>query len=96
MPDIDVLNVIKVNIHSTGTEQTGDNDNYHTNRSTAQREDMKQETNMAEKFYTNTDSISNSNNRNKPTVNNQLSNTAEYFLLGLSYDSDKKKSAKLT
>ena len=51
MPDIDALNIIKVNIHSIGTKQAGDGDNCHTNKPTAQREDMKQETNRAEKHY---------------------------------------------
>ena len=63
---------------------------------TAQREDMKQETDRAEKCYTDTDCISKFNNRNKPKVNNQLPNTIEYFLSGPSYEHDKKKSAKIT
>ena len=96
MPDIDMLNIIIVNIHSIGTEQTGDSDNCCKKRPTDQREDMKQETNRAEKCYTNTDSISKYNNKYMSMVNNQLSNTVEYFLWGLSYDSDKKKSAQLT
>ena len=96
MPDIDTLNIIKVNIHSIGTEQTGDSDSCCTNRTMVQREDTKQETNRAEKCYTNTDGISKSNNKNKPMVNNHISNTVEYFLPGLSYDSDKQKSAEDT
>ena len=71
MPDIDVLNIIKVSIHSIGTKQTGDSDNCCTNRPTTQKEDTKLETNRAEKCYTNTDSISKSNSRNKMMVNNQ-------------------------
>ena len=96
MPDIDALNIIKVNIHSIGTKQTGDSDNCCRIRTTAQREDTKQETNRVEKYYTNTDSISKSSNKNKPMVDNQLSNTLENFLPGPSYDSDKKKSAEIT
>ena len=57
---------------------------------------MKWETNGAEKSYTNTDTISKSYNKNKPTVKNRLSKTVEYFLLGPSFDSDKKRSAKST
>ena len=91
IPDIDVLVIIKVNIYSIGTEQTGDSDNCCPNRSTAQTEDMKQETNMAQKCYTKTDNISKSNNKNKPMIDNQSSNTVEYFLPWLSYDSNKKK-----
>ena len=59
------------------------------------REYIKQEINRAEKCYTNTDNISKSNNKNKPTADNQLPNTSENFLPGLSYDSDKKKSAEI-
>ena len=51
---------------------------------------MKQETNRAEKCYTNTDSISKSNNKDKPIVNNQLSNTLHDLLPGQKSDSDKK------
>ena len=96
MSDIDTLNIIKINIHSIGTEQTEDSDKCCTNRPTPQREDMKQDTNIAEKCYTNTDSNSKSNNKNKLTVNNQLSTTVEYSLSGPSYDNDKKKSVELT
>ena len=60
MPDIDVLNIIKVNIHSIGTEQTGGSDNCCANRPAAQKEDMKQERNRADRCYMNTDSISKS------------------------------------
>ena len=96
MPDIGMLNIIKVNIHSISTEQTEDSDKCCANRPTAQREDTKQETNIAEKCYRSTDSISKSNNKNKPIVNNQLSNTVEYIISVPSYDNDKKKSTKLT
>ena len=63
MPDIDKLNIIKVNIHSKGMGQTGDSDNCFANRPNTQKEDTKQETNRAEKCYTNTDSISKSNKK---------------------------------
>ena len=94
MPDIDEINIIKVSIHSIGTKQTGDSDNCCANKPTAQREVMKQETNRAEKCYTNTDSISKSNNKDKPTINNQLSYTVEYIISGPNYDSDEKKVLK--
>ena len=77
MPDMVVPNIIKVNIHSVGTEQTEDSNNCCANKPAAQREDTKQETNRAEKCPTNTDSISKSNNKDKSLVNNQLSNTVE-------------------
>ena len=56
---------------------------------------MKQETDGAEKCCTNTHSISKSNNKNKPSVKSRLSDTIEYFLLGLSDDSNKKSSVKM-
>ena len=96
MPNIDVLNIININIHSIGTEHEGGNDNCCTNKATAQSTDVMQETNRAEKCYTNTDSISKSDNTDKPMVDNKVSNTIEYFLQGPSYVSDKKKSAEIT
>ena len=96
MPDIDVLNIIKVNILPISTEQTGDSDNCCAKRPTTQREDMKQEAERAEKSYKNTGSISKSNNKNKPMVNNKLPNTVEYFLLGPSCDIDKKRGTEIT
>ena len=92
-----VLNIIKVNIPSIGTAQTGDSDNCCINRPAAQREDTKQETKRAEKYYTNTNSISKSNSTkiSQWSITNYLT-TVEYFLPGLNYDSDKKKSAEIT
>ena len=55
-----------------------------------------QDTVKAEKCCTNIDSISKSNNRIKPTVKSRLPETTEYFLSGLSYDSDKKRSTETT
>ena len=92
----DVLNIIDINIHSIYTKQAGDGDNCYINTPTAQREDTKQETNKAEKCYRNTDSISKYNNKDKSMVNNQLSNTVNYFIPGPNYDNDKKKSAEIT
>ena len=96
MPDIDVLNIINVNIHSVDTEQTGDGENCCTNRPATKREDTKQETDRAEKCHTNTDNISKSNSKNKVMVYNQLPNAVQYFLSGPSCDSDKTKSAEIT
>ena len=96
MPDIDVHNIIKVNIHSIGTEQTGDSDDCCANRPTTQREAMKQETDRTVKCYTNTNSILKSKNKYKPMVDNQLPNTVGYFLSGPSCDNDRKKSAEIT
>ena len=85
MPNNDVLNII--NIHSIGTEHNGGNDNCCTVKST----ETMHETNRAEKCYTNTDSISKSDNTGKPTVNNKLSNTINYFLPCFSHDSEQEK-----
>ena len=52
-----------INIHRIGAEQTGNSDNCCTDRPAVQGRDTKQETGRAEKFYTNTDSISKSNNK---------------------------------
>ena len=94
MPDMDMLNIIKVNIHAIGTEQTGDSDNCCTNRPTSQREDTKQETDRAEKCYTKTDRISKLTTKNKPMVDNEITNTVEYFISGPSCDSGKKRVLK--
>ena len=96
MPDIDALNIIKINIHIIDTEQTGGNYNFCTNMHTVQRDDPKQETVRAKKCYTNTANISKSNSKTKPTVKSKLSKTIEYYLSGLSYDSDKKRSTETT
>ena len=93
MPDIDALNII--NIYSIGTEHIGGSDNCCTNSAASESTDMMQETDRTENCYTNTDSISKSDNTDKPMVNNKLSNTKDYFLLGPNCDSDKKASAEI-
>ena len=96
MPDIDVFDIIKINIHTIGAGQTRGSDNCCVNMHAIQRYDLKQETVKAEKYCTNTDNILKSNNKIKPTVKSRLSETIEYFLSGWSYDSNKKRSAKTT
>ena len=54
MPDIDTLNILKVNIHAIGAEQTRGSDNCCANICTIQRDNPKQETVKAEKYCTNT------------------------------------------
>ena len=66
MPDIDAHNLLKINFHAIGTEQTGGSDNCCKIRPTVQRKETKQETGRTEKCYTNTDSISKSNNKKNP------------------------------
>ena len=41
-------------------------------------------------------SISKSDNKDKPSVNQKLSNTVDYFLPGPNCDGDKKKSVEIT
>ena len=96
MPDIDILNIIKINIHTIGTKQTSGGNICCVNMYAVQRDDLKQETVRAEKCYTNTDNISKSNNKTKPLGKSKLSITVEYYLSELSYDSDKKRSAETT
>ena len=96
MPDIDALNIINININTTDTEDGRGTDNCCTNKSTPQSANMMQETDRAEKCYTNTDSISKSNNTDKPMVNNKSSNTTDYFLPGPNHDSDYRVSAEIT
>ena len=93
MPDIDALDIIK--IQAIGAEQTTGSDNCCTNMCNIQWGDPKQETVKAEKYCTNTD-ISKSNNESKPMVNSRLSETIDYFFSGPSYDSDKKRSTEIT
>ena len=95
MPDIDTLNIINIKIHSIGTEHGGGNDNCCKNKATAKGTDPMQETNRAEKYYTNTDSISKSDKTDKPMVTNKVSNTKDYFLTGPSCDSEKKRSTEI-
>ena len=72
MPDIDMLNVLKINIHTIGAEQNRGNDNCCTNMHAIQGDDLMQETVKAEKCCTNIDSISKSNNRTKPMVKSKI------------------------
>ena len=94
MPDTDALNTIKINTNAIGAEQARGSNNGCTNMHTDQGVIPKQETGRAEKYYTNIDSISKLNNKMKPTVKSKSCKTTEYFLSGLSYESDKKRSAE--
>ena len=96
MPDTDTLNIIKINIHSIGAEDTRDSE-WCANIHTTQGSNHKQETYRAEKCCTNKDSISTSTNNNtKPTVETKAIKSMEYFLAGPTYDSDKRKSVEST
>ena len=80
MLDTGVLNVMKINIHTIGTEQTGDSDKHCTNMHTVQEDEPKQETVRFEKCYTNMDSISKLDNKSKSIVERKPSKRIEYFL----------------
>ena len=95
MLDTDGFNIIKININATGAEQTEGSDKCCTNMHTVQGDEPKHETGRAEKCYTITDSISRSNNKPRPVVENNSYKT-RVFLSGLSYESDKKRSTETT
>ena len=96
MSDLDMLNIINININSIGTEHGGGNDNCCTNKANSQNADMTHETDGTKKCYTNTGSISKSDNADKPTVNDKLSNTIDYFFPGPNCDSDRTVSVEIT
>ena len=96
IPDIDVLNIINININTTDMEDGKGTDNCCMNKATPQSANMMQETDRTEKCYTKTDSISKSDNTDKPMVDNKLPNTTDYFLPGTIHDSAKRASGKIT
>ena len=57
---------------------------------------MMQEADRAEKYYANTGSLSNFENKDKETVIDKESNTINYFLPGPNQDNDKRVSAENT
>ena len=96
MLETDALNIIKIYINAIGAEEAGGSDRCCTNMHTVQGAKLKQETDGAEKCYTNMDSISKSNNKTRPRVKSNSYKTIEYFRAGLSYESNKKRSAENT
>ena len=97
MPDIDVLNIIKININSIATEDARDSDKQCANMHAVWESEPKQETDRAEKCKTNMDSISKLRDNKESQQSKTTSNkTTEYFLSGLAYESDWKKSAEST
>ena len=82
--DTDALNIIEINFNAIGAEQTGGSDKCCANMHTFQGD------------YTNMNSISKSNNKTGPMFKSNSYKTIEYFLSGLSYESDKKGSAETT
>ena len=61
MPDTDILNIRKIDIQTA--EQSGDSNKCCTNMHNVQKDEAKQETARAEKYYTNMDNISKYNNK---------------------------------
>ena len=96
MPDTDVLNIIKINIHLIGAEDARDGE-WCANMHTVHESNPRQETNVAEKCCTITDSSSKSTDNNtKPTEKTKANESAEYFLSGPNYNSNKRKGAEAT
>ena len=96
MPDTGVVNIIKININSIVAEDARDSKSC-ANMQTALETEPKQKTDIAEKCYTDMDSISKlRENNTKPMIETQSNGTMEYFLLGPPYESNKKKSADVT
>ena len=79
MPDIYMLNILKVNIHMIGAEQTRGNNNCCANMSAIQGDGPMQEMVKADKCCTNIDGISKTNNRIKPMVKRRLSDRIFHF-----------------
>ena len=98
LPDIDALNIINITVNTIDMKDGNGTDNCYTNEAIPQSRwyeqqytNMTQETERAEKCYTNTDSISKSDNTHKLTVENKLSNTIDYILQGPNHDIDKSE-----
>ena len=88
MPDTDMLNIMSA-------EKVGGSYKCCTNMDTIQGSEPKQETARGAKCYTNTDSISKSrDNKTKPMVKRKSHKMTEYFLLVLTYESDKRRELK--
>ena len=90
MPDIDVLKIMNTKVNTINIKDGSSTNNCYTNKviprspwHEQQYANTMQETDRAEICYTSTDTISKSNNTDKPLVENKLSNTIDYFLPGL-------------
>ena len=79
MPDIDMLNILKINFHTIHTEQTRGSDNCCTNMHATQGHDPKEEMVKDEKCCTNIDGILKSNNGIKPLVKSKLSEKTQHI-----------------
>ena len=102
MPDIYMLNIININWNTIDTHGTDSTNNCTRNTAICQSSrDVQHYTNMmweadrAEKYYANTDRISEFENKDKPVVINKEPNTVNYFLPGSNQDNDKRVSAEI-
>ena len=101
MPYINTLNIININCNTTDTQETDSTSNcnknaaiHHSLTHEQHYRNMMQEPNRAAKFYANTDSISKSDNKDKPI--DKEPNTINYFLPGPNQDNKKWGSVEIT
>ena len=87
--DINIHNIIQINCNTIDTQKTDRANNCSTNTAIHQDSrheqhytNMMLEANRDEKFYTNTDSISKFDNKDKPVVTDKEPNTINYFFSG--------------
>ena len=101
MPYIEILDILTINCNTIGTREADRaakcNRNTDNGRSVLGEQlytNIRQESDMPEKCYTNTgNSNSKSNNVDKPTANN---NEINYFLPATNQNNDKKASTEIT
>ena len=103
MPDIDMFSIININCNTIETHISDSVNNCSTNtaichnsRHVQHYTSMMQDADRAEKSYANTGSISEFENKDKPMVIDNESNTINYFLPGPNQDNDKRVSAEIT
>ena len=103
MPNINIPNIININGNTIDTEESHRVNNCSPNIAILQGSrheqhytKMMQEADRAEKCYTNRDSISNVDNKDKPMVIDEETNTINYCLPGPCQDNDKRASTEIT
>ena len=95
MPDIDILNIININIHSIGTEHSGGNDPCCTNNAQEHRAQCRKQKGLRNAIQTQTVFQILTIQISQWSIINQLIQY-DSFLLDPSCDSDKKMSAEIT
>ena len=98
-----MFNIITVNCNTIVTHGADSTDNWSTNTAICQTSgkmkhytNIMQEADRAEKRYSNTDSISKFENKDKPMVSDKEPNTTNYILPGPNRDNDKRVSDETT